>query len=230
MAERAFESAHISELDAIPGPGTLLWRPIRRRFGIEAFGMNAYTAERAGEDLVEDHTEETYGHQEVYFVARGHATFTVAGEAIDAPEGTLVFIRDPSVRRYAVAREDGSTVIAVGGRPGAPFKESAWEFSFAARPYVDAAITSERSRWRPRGSSVTPTTRGSSTTSAAGKRLPAGGRTRLRTFAARTSSHPRRCASGRRTTRTSTRSATSSSSFEHGRAAARRRAPLGAAS
>jgi tetratricopeptide (TPR) repeat protein len=138
MAERAFESAHISELDAIPGPGTLLWRPIRRRFGIEAFGMNAYTAERAGEDLVEDHTEETYGHQEVYFVARGHATFTVAGEAIDAPEGTLVFIRDPSVRRYAVAREDGSTVIAVGGRPGAPFKESAWEFSFAARPYVDA--------------------------------------------------------------------------------------------
>ncbi|MDQ4018477.1 MAG: hypothetical protein M3188_01420 [Actinomycetota bacterium] len=138
MGERAFESAHISELDAIPGPGTLVWRPIRRRFGIEAFGMNAYTAERAGEDLVEDHTEETYGHQEVYFVARGHATFTVAGEAIDAPEGTLVFIRDPSVRRYAVAREDGSTVIAVGGRPGVPFMESAWEYSFAARPYVDA--------------------------------------------------------------------------------------------
>ncbi len=41
MGERAFESAHISELDAIPGPGTLVWRPIRRRFGIEAFGMNA---------------------------------------------------------------------------------------------------------------------------------------------------------------------------------------------
>jgi tetratricopeptide (TPR) repeat protein len=138
MGERPFESAHISELDAIPGPGTLVWHPIRRRFGIEAFGMNAYTAERAGEDLVEDHTEETYGHQEVYFVARGHATFTVAGEEIDAPEGTLVFIRDPSVRRYAVARDDGSTVIAVGGRPGVPFKESAWEYSFAARPYVDA--------------------------------------------------------------------------------------------
>jgi tetratricopeptide (TPR) repeat protein len=138
MGERPFESAHISELDAIPGPGTLVWHPIRRRFGIEAFGMNAYTAERVGEDLVEDHTEETYGHQEVYFVARGHATFTLAGEEIDAPEGTLVFIRDPSVRRYAVAREDGSTVIAVGGRPGVPFKESAWEYSFAARPYVDA--------------------------------------------------------------------------------------------
>ncbi len=42
------------------------------------------------------------------------------------------------MRRYAVAREDGSTVIAVGGRPGVPFMESAWEYSFAARPYVDA--------------------------------------------------------------------------------------------
>ncbi|HEX2111176.1 MAG TPA: hypothetical protein VHF67_06450 [Gaiellaceae bacterium] len=138
VSEAPFESAHISDLDAIPGPGSLVWRPVRRRFGIEAFGMNAYTAEQAGQDIVEDHTEETYRHQEVYFVAEGHATFTVADEEIDAPAGTFVFIRDPTVRRHAVAREAGSTVIAVGGRPGEPFKESAWEYSFAARPYLDA--------------------------------------------------------------------------------------------
>jgi tetratricopeptide (TPR) repeat protein len=138
MNDAPFESAHISDLEAIRGPGTLLWRPVRRRFRIEAFGMNAYTAERAGQDLVEDHTEETYRHQEVYFVAEGHATFTVAGEEIDAPAGTFVFIRDPTVRRHAVAREAGSTVIAVGGVPGAPFRESAWEYSFAAAPHVDA--------------------------------------------------------------------------------------------
>jgi tetratricopeptide (TPR) repeat protein len=138
VSEAPFESAHISELDAIPGPGSLVWRPVRRRFGVEAFGMNAYTAEEAGQDIVEDHTEETYRHQEVYFVANGHATFTVAGEEIDAPAGTFVFIRDPTVRRRAVAREAGSTVIAVGGRPGDPFKESAWEYSFAARPHLDA--------------------------------------------------------------------------------------------
>lgn len=133
-----FASAHISELDAIPGPGTLVWRPIRRRFGIEAFGMNAYTAETVGQDVVEDHTEETYRHQEVYFVVEGHATFTVAGEEIDAPAGTFVFIRDPSVRRSAVAREAPVTVLAVGGRPGVPFKESGWEYSFAAQPALDA--------------------------------------------------------------------------------------------
>ena len=138
MNERPFESAHISELDAIRGPGSLVWRPVRRRFGIEAFGMNAYTAEEAGQDLVEDHTEETYLHQEVYFVVSGHATFTVADEEIDAPAGTFVFIRDPRVRRAAVAREPGSTVLAVGGRPGVPFKESGWEYSFAAQPHLDA--------------------------------------------------------------------------------------------
>jgi tetratricopeptide (TPR) repeat protein len=135
MAENPFETAHVSELEAIPGPGTLIWRPIRRRFGIEAFGMNAYTAD-AGNDVVEDHTEESYRHQEVYFVASGRATFTVAGERIDAPAGTFVFIRDFTVRRQAVADEDGTTVVAVGGRAGEAFRESGWEYSFAAQPHV----------------------------------------------------------------------------------------------
>jgi tetratricopeptide (TPR) repeat protein len=137
MAEKPFETAHISELDAISGPGTLVWRPIRRRFGIEAFGINAYTAD-AGNDVVEDHTEESYRHQEVYFVASGRATFTVSGERIDAPAGTFVFIRDFTVRRQAVADEDGTTVVAVGGRAGEPFRESGWEYSFAAKPHLDA--------------------------------------------------------------------------------------------
>ncbi|MBD0290342.1 MAG: hypothetical protein ICV74_03720 [Thermoleophilia bacterium] len=136
--QRPFEKVQLSELDAIRGPGTLVWRPVRRRLGIRAFGMNAYTAEAAGSDLVEDHTEETYRHEEVYFVVTGHATFTVAGEEVDAPAGTFVFVRDPGVRRHAVAREAGSTVLVVGARPGEAFKESGWEFSFAAQPYVDA--------------------------------------------------------------------------------------------
>jgi tetratricopeptide (TPR) repeat protein len=110
---------------------------VRRRFGIEAFGMNAYTAD-AGDDVIEDHTEGTYRHQEVYFVASGRATFTVAGERIDAPTGTFVFIRDFTVRRQAVAEEDGTTVVAVGGRAGEPFRESGWEYSFAAKPHLDA--------------------------------------------------------------------------------------------
>jgi mannose-6-phosphate isomerase-like protein (cupin superfamily) len=138
VGEPPYETAHVDELDSVPVTETLRWRPVRRRFGIRAFGVNAYTAANAGDEIVEDHTEATYRHEELYFVAQGHTTFTVAGEEIDAPAGTLVFIRDPEVRRHAVAREAGSTVLAIGGRPGEPFRESGWEHSLAAKQHADA--------------------------------------------------------------------------------------------
>jgi tetratricopeptide (TPR) repeat protein len=132
---KPFESAHLSEIDALPGPGTLSWRPVRRHFDVRAFGVNAYSAAEAGQDVVEDHTEASNGHEELYAVVSGHAAFTVAGEEIDAPTGTLVFIRDPGVQRAARAVEPGTTVLAVGAKPGEPYAVSAWEFWFAAEPY-----------------------------------------------------------------------------------------------
>ena len=138
MGEPPYEAAHVDELDSIAVTETLRWRPVRRRFGIRAFGVNAYTAASAGDEIVEDHTEARYRHEELYFVAKGRATFTVAGEEIDAPSGTFVFIRDPEVRRHAVAREAGSTVLAIGGRPGEPFRESGWEYALAAKHHADA--------------------------------------------------------------------------------------------
>jgi tetratricopeptide (TPR) repeat protein len=136
LNDRPYATAHVSELDSIAVTDTLIWRPVRRRFGIEAFGVNAYTAANPGDEIVEDHTEETYRHQELYFVAEGHTKFTVGGEEIDAPAGTFIFIRDPATRRHAVATEPGSTVLAMGGRPGEPFQESAWEYYMAASPYA----------------------------------------------------------------------------------------------
>jgi tetratricopeptide (TPR) repeat protein len=135
VSTKPFASAHLSEIDALPGPGTLTWRPVRRHFGVRAFGVNAYTAAEAGQDVVEDHTEAANGHEELYVVVSGHAAFTVAGEDIDAPTGTLVFIRDPDVRRAATAREPETTVLAIGAKPGEPYEVSAWEFWFAAEPY-----------------------------------------------------------------------------------------------
>ena len=141
MDAKPFDTAHLSELDTIPVSGTLVWRPIRRRFDIGAFGVNAYTAENAGDELVEDHDELGGGagdHEELYYVASGHATFAVGDEEVDAPEGTLVFIRDPAVRRHAVAKEPKSTVLAVGGPRGEAFRPSAWELWFAAQPLAEA--------------------------------------------------------------------------------------------
>jgi tetratricopeptide (TPR) repeat protein len=128
----SYEIAQLDDLERIPVAHGLEWRPIRRRFGIRAFGTNAYTAEKPGDWVVEEHTEETLGHEELYVVMRGRARFTLDGEEIDAPAGTLVFLPDPSVKRMAVEEEDGTVVLAVGAKPGEAFTPSAWEWYFQA--------------------------------------------------------------------------------------------------
>ena len=112
------------------------WKPVRRTLGIDAFGINAYSGS-AGEHVVEEHTEETLGHQEAYVVVAGHATFTLDGDEVDAPQGTIVFIRDPTVRRHAVAAADRTTVLAIGGVPGV-HSPSAWEWYFEAERYRES--------------------------------------------------------------------------------------------
>ena len=147
----SFQVVHLSELETFPvGKHGLEWHPIRSRLGIEAFGMNAYTAAEAGGEVVEDHTEETYGHEEVYVVVEGRATFTIDGEEVDAPAGTIVHLPDPAARRRAVAREPGTTVLAVGGKRGEAFAASAWEVHFRASvlPPVEAVAMMEQSSER----------------------------------------------------------------------------------
>ncbi len=123
---------HIDELETIPvGDRGLQWRPIRSRFGIRAFGTNAYTAD-VGDEIVEEHTEQTYGHEEMYVVVSGRATFILDGEEVDAPAGTIVHLPDPAVKRTAVAKDPGTVVLAVGGKPGEAFRPSAWELGFRA--------------------------------------------------------------------------------------------------
>jgi mannose-6-phosphate isomerase-like protein (cupin superfamily) len=127
---------HLDELEAIPGPDTLTWHPVRAQLGIRAFGTNAYSAQRVGDDVVEPHTESPeYGHEELYFVARGRATFTLDDDTFDAPAGTYVFVPDTATHRHAVAAEPDTTVLSFGGPP--TFTPSAWEWSFRAAPHIE---------------------------------------------------------------------------------------------
>jgi hypothetical protein len=126
----------IPEIEPIPVAG-VRWQPLRRTLGIDAFGINAYSAPAAGDLVVEEHTEETLGHQEAYVVIAGHATFTLDGVEVDAPNGTIVFIRDTTVRRHAVAVEPGTTVLAIGGVPGV-HAPSSWEWTFGAEQYRES--------------------------------------------------------------------------------------------
>ena len=128
---------HLDELDAIEMPEGFVWRPVRRRFGIRAFGTNAYTPGASGQ-VVEEHTENVLGHEEIYLVLRGRVRFTVGDEEHELAPGQLVFLRDTSLRRGAVALTDDAAVLAVGGKPGEPHEVSAWEYTFAASPHLRA--------------------------------------------------------------------------------------------
>jgi len=129
------EVTRLDDLDRIPvGSSGLEWRPIRRRFGLGAFGINAYSSSHAGGEVVEEHTEEQLGHQEVYIVVRGRATFHLDGSDVEAPAGTMVVLKDPSVKRGATAVDADTIVLAVGGKPGEAFAPSAWESYFSAAP------------------------------------------------------------------------------------------------
>lgn len=127
------------ELPAHPDhPEWPRWATVRHHFGISAFGVNAWRAPEAGGRLIDEHDElgpRAGRHEELYFVAGGHARFTVAGDEIDAPEGTFVFVRDPAAKRTAVAEEPDTIVLVAGGRPGVAFEPSAWERSAPALAY-----------------------------------------------------------------------------------------------
>jgi tetratricopeptide (TPR) repeat protein len=136
MSEQGWEKVHVDELDSIPVAG-VVWHPVRRRLGIEAFGMNVYTAEAIGKQIVEEHDESSLGHQEVYVVVRGRVTFTVGGETIDAPAGTILFVRDPQLKRVGIAETGDALVLAVGNAAGRAYEPSPWETTFSAAPLLD---------------------------------------------------------------------------------------------
>ena len=129
MSERGWEVAALEEIEGPRSRHGFDWHPVRRHFGIASFGANANSAHEAGAVVVDEHDEAhgDGGQEELYVVLRGRALFVIDGEEVEAPAGTFVFLRDPAVRRGAKALEPGTTVFAVGGRPGQAFVPSSWE-------------------------------------------------------------------------------------------------------
>jgi hypothetical protein len=106
------------------------WLPLRDALGVGAFGVNAWRAPAAGVEVIERHTErneDDQEHEELYIVVRGHARFEVAGESIDAPAGTAVFVADPHAERTAVAETQDTLILTVGAERGTAFAVSGWE-------------------------------------------------------------------------------------------------------
>ena len=101
--------------------GDHLWHPVRRALGATGFGVGAYSAVRAGDVLVGAHDEKGLGsnrHEELYVVLAGRALFELDGREVEVgPEEFLLV--DPEVRRGARALADATSVLVIGGAPGA---------------------------------------------------------------------------------------------------------------
>ena len=136
--------ARLDDIEVV-SDGREPWRPLRHHLGITAFGVNAWTAENAGERIINEHDEdEPGGHEELYLVLYGRASFELDGDRVDAPAGTFVFA-PPGVRRTAFAEEPGTTLIVVGGVPGSAAATMGWELwaplnpLYAAGKYAEVA-------------------------------------------------------------------------------------------
>ena len=112
----------LDQLEEVSYRGCRL-RPVRHHFGITAFGVNAWAGHAAGDRMVPEHEDD---QEELYLVVRGKVVFELDGERVDAPAGTLIFVR-PAVNRTAFADEAETSIIALGGRPGTAYDPSDWE-------------------------------------------------------------------------------------------------------
>jgi mannose-6-phosphate isomerase-like protein (cupin superfamily) len=114
-------------------------RPVRHHFGIQAFGINAWTGRETGDRIINEHDEADVadGQEELYFVHSGRARFELDGESLDAPAGTFVFVR-PSVKRTAFAEEPNTTLIALGGVPGKAYQADGFEVWAPLHPLYQA--------------------------------------------------------------------------------------------
>ena len=119
----AYSAAHLDDIAAEKWP---YWAPVRHHFDIRSFGINAWRG-AAGDEVIKKHAEGEGGHEELYIVFDGQATFTINGEELDAPAGTFVYISDPLAERSAVAKTADTVVLSLGGWNGKAFEPSAWE-------------------------------------------------------------------------------------------------------
>jgi hypothetical protein len=129
--------AHLDDIEELPDVGCH-YRPIRHHLGITAFGVTAWAAHAAGDTVINEHDEgDPTADQELFLVLRGHATFEIDGDRIDAPAGTFVFA-PPRTKRTASAEQDGTTIILVEGTPGRGYDARGWELWAPLAPLYSA--------------------------------------------------------------------------------------------
>ena len=90
------------------------FRKIRKPLGVTAFGVNATVYPPGYEGFYHYHDTQ----DELYFVHRGTATFTVDGNEHEVGEGGLVHVESTTPRRVSNRTDDDLVLFVVGGKGG----------------------------------------------------------------------------------------------------------------
>jgi quercetin dioxygenase-like cupin family protein len=131
-----WQVAQLDEIEVLDD-GREPMRPVRHHFGITAFGVTAWTGQNAGDRIINEHEEDDAGHEELYVVTQGHARFEIGGESVDAPSGSVVYVK-PDMKRTAFAEQAETTILVVGATPGTPYDAVGWELWAPLRPRYEA--------------------------------------------------------------------------------------------
>jgi tetratricopeptide (TPR) repeat protein len=120
----AYSVARLEDIEQVDD-GRFPFRAVRHHFGITSFGVNAFTGNAVGDQIINEH-DEADEQEELYLVINGRARFELDGERVDVPAGTFVFA-EPGVKRTAFAEEPATTLLALGGAPGKAYVPHGYE-------------------------------------------------------------------------------------------------------
>ena len=104
------------------------WITLRHRLGVTAFGLNAYRAPEAGVQVIVDHDE-----SRLAAIRRSTSCSAARRRSPSAPRRSTrrpapwSSSRTRRCRASGIAKEPGTTVLAIGAQPGRIFTPSSWE-------------------------------------------------------------------------------------------------------
>ena len=90
------------------------FRKVRAALGVTAFGVNFLVYPPGSEGVAHYHDEQ----DELYFVHRGTATFTVGGREHVVGEGGIVHVESTTPRLVANRGDEDLVLLVVGGKGG----------------------------------------------------------------------------------------------------------------
>jgi uncharacterized cupin superfamily protein len=116
---------NIDEIEAYAGPHAIpgiRFRPARDALGVSAWGMSVLELDPHASGYPE-HNHGNDGHEEVYLVLRGSIVLLAGGTERVLSQGDFVRVAPGTTRKF-VTRDQGATLLALGGTPGKPYTPS----------------------------------------------------------------------------------------------------------